>query len=78
MWQRGIFKSQRVFEKMDLILNWDDQEVSIYLNETFKGTSSFYHPDVPDVDTLMLYNLKPGTTSFWMGLQVCENQCESN
>lgn len=62
---------------MDLILNWDDQEVRIYLNDTFKGTSSFYHPDVPDVDTLMLYNLKPGTTSFWRGLQVCENQCES-
>lgn len=61
---------------MDLILNWEDQNVKIYLNETFKGTSGFYHPDVPTVDTLMLYNLKPGTTSFWRSLQVCETQCE--
>eukprot|EP01016_Furgasonia_blochmanni_P042631 TRINITY_DN5675_c0_g1_i3.p1 TRINITY_DN5675_c0_g1~~TRINITY_DN5675_c0_g1_i3.p1 ORF type:complete len:229 (+),score=48.92 TRINITY_DN5675_c0_g1_i3:49-687(+) len=64
-----------IWTKADITFNWDDKTVNIYLNDTSKGTANFYHKGVTEVDTLAIYNLNPGTTSFFKEIEVCDDYC---
>jgi hypothetical protein len=59
-------------------LDWENRVVDIYINETFKGTANFYHEEVTTVDTVLIYNLNPETTSWWKNIEVCNKKCPSN
>lgn len=63
---------------MDVLLDWEQKTVNIYLNETYKGTANFYHTPVENVDTIMMYNLNPGTTGFFSSIQLCQDKCPGN
>ena len=60
---------------MDVLFDWDQKLVTIYLNGTNKGTANFYHNDVTSVDTVMMYNLNPGTTGYFSSIEVCQDKC---
>lgn len=68
--------THHIWTKADIFINWEEELIKIYINETFKGEAGFYHEKIEEVDILMLYNLKPNTTSYWRNLQVCEEFCE--
>ena len=50
---------------MDIVLHWDQKKTEIFLNNSYKGTSDFYHNDIKNVKTLFLYNLRENSTSYW-------------
>lgn len=52
----------------DILLDWEYKSVKIYVNETYYGESNFYHEDVEAVDTVLLYNLNPSTSSWWKNI----------
>lgn len=49
------------------------------------GSASFYHSEVfiiykhqiTKVNEVMLYNLKPNTTSWWKDIKVCKERCDN-
>jgi len=47
--------------KVDIILDWEDRFVEVYINETRYDEKfvRFYNEDVASVDKVMLYNLSP-------------------
>ncbi|KRX07554.1 Cyclic nucleotide-binding protein [Pseudocohnilembus persalinus] len=61
----------------DVLLDWDKQSVDIFIDETYKGQGEFYHSEVSKVDKLQMYNLKPGTVSYFKNLEVCDEKCEN-
>ncbi len=60
---------------MDVLFDWDRTIVTIYLNGTNKGTANFYNTNVADVDTIMMYNLNPGTIGYFSSIQLCQDIC---
>ncbi len=49
--------------KIDLLINWDNQDVTIYVNETQLASDKFFTNQKTTIKTanaLVLYNLTPG------------------
>jgi len=62
--------------KCDIFLDWDSQQASVYLNKTHKTDVDFYFSDVPNIDAVRVYNLKPSSTSFFKDIKVCSPSCD--
>ena len=56
-------------------MDWVGKTVQIYVNETYEGSANFYHPQITEVDQLLLYNLNVDTSSWWKDLSVCNYRC---
>ncbi|KAL4461432.1 hypothetical protein ABPG72_015553 [Tetrahymena utriculariae] len=57
--------------RCDIFLDWNSQSLRVYLNQTFKAEVSFYFNDVPNIDTIRVYNLKPSTMGYFQNIMVC-------
>ncbi|CAD8151828.1 unnamed protein product [Paramecium pentaurelia] len=69
--------SKIIWTQADILLNWDTQEVLVFMNESYMGSTSFYHQEVTKVNEVMLYNLKPNTTSWWKNIKICKERCDN-
>merc|ERR1712183_35298 len=71
-----------VWTKVDLFLNWQEKQISIFLDEVEKENDKvnfYYKRDQCDsVDYVQVYNLKPGTTSMFRDIKVCEKCCDTS
>lgn len=56
--------------RADILLDWNEKTVKLYLNQELKSFEKFYKDNLENVNFLGLYNLKPGTVSFFQDLQV--------
>jgi hypothetical protein len=73
--------------KVDMILDWNLNRTALYINETYQITMEFYHGTDKFVEgteldagynyanTLVLYTLSPGATSYFKDLKVCTEKC---
>jgi hypothetical protein len=73
---------------MDLLMNWDTNMTSIYVNEKYVMDAEFYHgidrynvanevlPEHEGVDTVILYTLTPGASSQFKDIKLCMEICE--
>jgi len=60
----------------------------LYINDNFTATQAFYHgttkelentvyePDYVGVNSLMIYTLSPGVTTWFRDLKLCQETCE--
>jgi hypothetical protein len=64
--------------KVDLIINWDNQDVTIYVNETMLASDKFFtnsKTTIRTANSLILYNLTPGGHCRVRNLQACDRMC---
>ena len=69
--------------KIDILLEWEDKNVAIFIDGIFLRTVAFYSLDRDDlmdcgdafVNTLMVYNLTPGTTTAFRDIRLCDYLC---
>jgi len=64
--------------KIDLLINWPDQRVAIYVNDKFKASSPFFNNEKERVESsnvLSIYGLSAGGTSRFRGMEVCTDVC---
>ncbi|KAL4431795.1 hypothetical protein ABPG74_015235 [Tetrahymena malaccensis] len=59
--------------RCDIFLDWNSQSLRVYLNQTFKAEVNFYFNDVPNIDTIRVYNLKPSTMGYFQNIMVCDS-----
>ena len=60
----NMFK-QDVWYTVDLLINWRSQTVTVYVDKELKASDIFFtkkKTEVPSANTLVLYNLTPGST----------------
>ena len=38
--------TQYIIIKADIIIDWDNKEISVYLNNSYSGNAGIYHKDV--------------------------------
>lgn len=65
----------------DLIINWDEQCVSIYINGDGKSRQPFFllrTLTFENANALSLYNLSPGSSCKVRNMQLCEILCSIN
>jgi hypothetical protein len=68
---------------VDLFIDWFEKEIDIWLNEdSYIGKTKFYQmtdKECIDVaDFVQIYNLKPGTKSFFKDIKVCDSCCAAS
>ena len=66
--------------KIDLLINWVDQRVAIYVNDKFKASSPFFNNEKERVDksnVLSIYGLSAGGKSRFREMEVCNEICTS-
>ena len=66
---------------VDLWLDWDEQRVSIYINDTPLKSETFFtqHDDIIEsANALSIYSLSPGSVSYFKNIRVCNDICESD
>merc|ERR1712060_420611 len=73
--------------KFDILLDWDedkiDSKVAVFINGTYAQNTPFYSIDRDSlvncdeafVNTIMLYNLTPGSTSAFKDIRLCTDLC---
>lgn len=64
--------------KIDLLINWEAQNVSIYVNDEAKASALFFHNQkqpLEKANTLAIYGLSPDGKSKFRDLQVCNDIC---
>jgi len=73
--------------KVDILLDWDANKTTLYINNTYQITMDFYHgqdkfvegteidPGYAYSNTLVFYTLSPGATSYFKDLKVCSQIC---
>lgn len=64
--------------KVDLLINWDNQDVTIYVNETMLASDKFFtnsKTTIRSANALILYNLTPGGRCSIRALQACDRFC---
>ena len=69
--------------KFDILLDWDLGEVAIFINGIYIKKTDFYSKDRDAlmecdktfVNTLMLYNLTPGTITKYKDIRLCTDLC---
>lgn len=60
----NMFK-QDVWYTVDLLIDWPKQTVTVYVDRELKASDIFFtkkKTEVPSANTLVLYNLTPGST----------------
>ena len=62
--------------KIDIKIDWASENIEVFANNVFAGTSGFLTPGVTSVDQIKLYNLYQ-STSYWKNLVVCSDLCYS-
>ena len=63
---------------VDLLMDWDEQRVSIYINEKEIKSASFFtqrKDKLESANALSLYGLSPGSISKFKDVRVCQNIC---
>lgn len=79
------FKPHSAYE-VDLVFNWEDQRVAVWINSTLTKTVNFFYKPpgneeqefyhkINGTDVLYLYNLSPGTRCDFEDLQMCDEVC---
>ena len=70
-----------------MILDWDLNKTALYINDTYQITMDFYHGQNKFVEgtefdqiykysnTITLYTLTPGASSYFKDLKVCSEKC---
>ena len=69
--------SQDTWMTVDMLLDWDAQTVSIYIDGVGIKAVPFFakrSPKVTHVNTLAIYGLTPGSISRFRNLQICEDE----
>ena len=69
--------------KIDILLDWDEKEVAVFIDGIFIKKVAFYSLDRDElmkcgesfVNTLMLYNLTPGTITAFKDIRLCSDLC---
>ena len=73
--------------KVDMILDWEKNKTAMFINETYQITMDFYHgqskfvegteldPKFQYANSIALYTLSPGATSYFKDLKVCPDKC---
>ena len=64
--------------EVDLLLNWVDQRVSIYINgEEYKSTTFFTQKKdkLSSANAVSIYGLSPGSISKFKDIRVCNEVC---
>lgn len=64
--------------KVDLLIDWKEQNVSIYVDGEAKASSAFFHnhkQPLEKVNTLAIYGLSPNGMSKFRDIQVCNDIC---
>jgi len=67
--------------KIDLLVNWPDQRVAIYVNGKFKASSPFFNNEKERVESsnvLSIYGLSAGGTSRFREMEVCNDICAND
>ena len=66
--------------KVDLLVDWPNQAVTVYVNNTLLDSDKFFTNSKTTIKTanaLVLYNLTPGGSCRVKQLMACENRCDS-
>lgn len=78
--QNMIMKfEEKTWYSVDLILNYDDQRVSIYVNDKPYKSASFFTQRKEKLDSgnaISIYGLSPGGVSQFRNVKVCETLCD--
>lgn len=64
--------------KIDLLIDWDNQAVTVYVNDTQLASDKFFTNSktvINSTNTIILYNLTPGGTCRVKNLKVCPERC---
>jgi hypothetical protein len=72
-----LSKAERWY-KIDLLVNWADQRVAIYVNDKFKASSPFFNNEKERVESsnvLSIYGLSAGGTGRFREMEVCNDIC---
>jgi uncharacterized phage-like protein YoqJ len=69
--------TQKLKSKLDFILNWGEQKIAIYLDDSYVSTTKFFYQDITIASTnaIVLYNLSPGTVTKLRNLKLCATRC---
>jgi hypothetical protein len=62
------------WRKAEFVFDWENKEVRFYFHnaDDDSETVPFYYENLGDADGLMIYNLKPGSTSYFKELVVSD------
>jgi len=66
--------------QIDLLVNWVDQRVAIYVNGEFRASSPFFNNEkerVESANVLAIYGLSAGGTGRFREMEVCKDICAS-
>lgn len=64
--------------EIDLLVNWPDQRVAIYVNGKFKASAPFFNNEkerVESANVLSIYGLSAGGTGRFREMEVCNEIC---
>ena len=65
---------------VDLLMDWDDQRVSIYINDEAIKSASFFtqrKDKLEFANALSIYGLSPGSVSKFKDVRVCNDICST-
>jgi len=72
------FEANKWF-KIDLIIDWNEQRVSVYIDDKGKKSEAFFtqrKTKLESANALSIYGLSPGSVSLFRDIRVCEKICE--
>ena len=64
--------------QVDLLLDWPNQAVTVYIDEQLMASDKFFtnsKTTINTMNTIILYNLAPGTTCSIKNVQICDDRC---
>lgn len=67
--------------KVDLIIDWSSQAVTVYVNNTQLASDKFFtnsKTKILSANSIVLYNLTPGGSCRVKSLKMCEERCDGN
>ena len=67
--------------KVDLIIDWNAQAVTVYVNDTQLASDSFFtnsKTTIATANAIVLYNLTPGGHCWIKQLMACADRCDCN
>lgn len=65
--------------KVDLLIDWDSQSVTIYVNNTLLASDRFFtnsKTTISSANAIVLYNLTPGGHCRVKNIKVCKERCD--